>query len=416
MSPTFRWVGEDELDRVAECRVRCYAPAAKELTRYQELIREDRRAVPGDFLLAERDGRAVGTTTSLSMNMWVRGAKMPCQGVAWVGTVRSARRGGAFGDANGSGIASQLMFKTLDKARERGQVVSALMPFRVSFYEHFGYGIVERRAEWTIPSAALPSGSCAGLRYMDPDDLEPVIHLRQRVTEHGRCDIETVPAEWTRRRRQGEGGFEFVDRADDTGAARGFMFLNEHDVGGRRYVRVVANEFEDTNALLRQLRMLGSLKDQFGGATMTLPVDVPLNYLLREAQVPHRPVEHAAPGLVVYTRMQMRVLDHERFFEGQSLPTEVRHVSGRATIAVRETEGTTSKFRLEIEGGKLRAAKTDATPDVECTDVRWASIASGDLRGSTAARMGLIDVKRDGALDVLDALGAGAAPWCNEYF
>ena len=415
MSLTFRWVGEDELDRVAECRVRCYAPAAKELTRYQELIREDRRGQPGDYQLAERDGRAVGTTTSLSMNMWVRGVRLPCQGVAWVGTIRSARRG-ASADSAGSGVASQLMFKTVEKAREREQVVSALMPFRVSIYEHFGYGVVERRAEWTIPVSALPTGSCAGMRYLEHDDLDAVIKLRQRAVERGRCDIETVPVEWTRRRKQGDSGFEFVDRPDDSGPVRGFMFLNEHDVGGRRYVRVVANEYEDADALVRQLRMLGSLKDQFSGATVTLPVDVPLNYLLREAQVPHRPVEHAAPGLVVYTRMQMRVLEHVRFFEGQALPSEARHVRGRVTVAVRETEGSTSKFRLEVEDGKLRATKTDASSDIECTDVRWASIASGDLRASTAARLGLIDVTREGAIEVLDALGAGPAPWCNEYF
>src|SRR6185295_5318131 len=97
-----------------------------------------------------------------------------------------------------------------------------------------------------------------------------------------------------------------------------------------------------------QLRMLGSLKDQFSGATITLPVDVPLNYLLREAQVPHRTVEHPAPGLVHSTRMQVRVFDHERFFEGQTLPPEARHVRGRVVVRVRECEGSTSTFRLDV--------------------------------------------------------------------
>ena len=31
------------------------------------------------------------------------------------------------------------------------QVISALMPFRGSFYEHFGYGIAECRCTWTVP-------------------------------------------------------------------------------------------------------------------------------------------------------------------------------------------------------------------------------------------------------------------------
>ena len=92
MPMTLRWVGEDELDRVADTRMLCFAHSTKDAERYRELIRTDTRAKPGDYLLAERAGLPVGTTTSLSMTMWVRGAPIPCQGVAWVGTVKTYRR------------------------------------------------------------------------------------------------------------------------------------------------------------------------------------------------------------------------------------------------------------------------------------------------------------------------------------
>src|SRR5882724_623416 len=115
MTLNLRWVGDEQRDRVAETRMLCYAPARKELTDYVQRLREDARSGPGDWLLAETPaGEAVGTATSYPMTMWVRGA------------------------------------------RERGFVVSALMPFRGSFYEHFGYGFVERRADWTIPMTVLP--------------------------------------------------------------------------------------------------------------------------------------------------------------------------------------------------------------------------------------------------------------------
>src|SRR2546423_5733340 len=140
MPLSLRWVGESEYDRVAEVRARSYASAAKDLERFRENLLADGRAKPGDHLLAERDGRIVGTATSLSMRLWARGGVVPCQGVAFVGTVKTARRTGR--DAKGArGIASQIMSDCLRLARERQQVVSALMPFRVSFYEHFGYGL-----------------------------------------------------------------------------------------------------------------------------------------------------------------------------------------------------------------------------------------------------------------------------------
>jgi predicted acetyltransferase len=167
MPLSLRWVGQSEYDALAEVRARCYAPAAKDVAVFKERLLSDQRAKPGDHLLAERDGRIVGTATSLSMTMWVRGGSVPCQGVAFVGTIKTARRGGSK-SAGERGIASQIMFEALRLARERQQVVSALMPFRASFYEHFGYGLAEQRAEWIVPLSILPPGDFGGIRYREP--------------------------------------------------------------------------------------------------------------------------------------------------------------------------------------------------------------------------------------------------------
>src|SRR5581483_1936008 len=112
--------GESDLDRVALTRMRCYAHATRDLDWNKEAIRADVRAKPGDFLLAEQNGQGVGTATALSLTMWARGGSFPCQGVAWVGTVKTHRRR----TSNQDGVATQVMRETLRMARERGQVVS----------------------------------------------------------------------------------------------------------------------------------------------------------------------------------------------------------------------------------------------------------------------------------------------------
>ena len=90
------WADQSQLEKVAETRARCYAPAAKDLERFRENISNDPRGKAGDYLLAQSsDGRFVGTSTSLSMRMWVRGGVVPCQGVAYVGTIKTARRIGS---------------------------------------------------------------------------------------------------------------------------------------------------------------------------------------------------------------------------------------------------------------------------------------------------------------------------------
>src|SRR3954452_11275506 len=134
MSLTMRWVGEADYDRVSVCRARCYAGSLGDFERYRSRLGDDTRGRPGDYLLAERDGEAIGTATSLSMTLWARGGSVSCQGVAFVGTIKTLRRTG--GSERGRGIASQVMDEMLRKARERQQPVTALMPFRASFYEH----------------------------------------------------------------------------------------------------------------------------------------------------------------------------------------------------------------------------------------------------------------------------------------
>src|SRR5690242_18088742 len=114
MHTHMRWVGEPDFDLVATTRARCYSGAAERFQDFKDGIRKDRRARDGDYLLAEHNGRAVGTATSLSMSMWVRGGRVECQGVAWVGTIKTHRRGAR----GGNGIATQIMRETLRLARE----------------------------------------------------------------------------------------------------------------------------------------------------------------------------------------------------------------------------------------------------------------------------------------------------------
>src|SRR5258705_3270597 len=122
MSLQMRWVGESDLDRVAETRVLCYMHNRQELAEVRKYIHNQGRSVPGDYLLAERDGEAIGTATSLRLTMWVRGSPVSAQGVAHVGTIKTERRRG--------GVASEVMKGTLRIGREREHVISALMPSR----------------------------------------------------------------------------------------------------------------------------------------------------------------------------------------------------------------------------------------------------------------------------------------------
>src|SRR4051794_34288588 len=83
-SHELRWVGFDDAEAVAEARLLSYPPGRSDYPNILQRTTDDRRANDGDFCLLYRNGRIAGTTTSLSFTLHVRGAAVPCQGVAWV--------------------------------------------------------------------------------------------------------------------------------------------------------------------------------------------------------------------------------------------------------------------------------------------------------------------------------------------
>ena len=408
MPVKMRWVGDEELDRLAETRWMSFGHARKDLERYRQMIRTDPGGRPGDYLLAERDGAAVGTATSLGLTMWVRSSPLSCQGVAWVGTIKSQRRRG--GEA---GVASAMMRETLRVAKERGHVVSALMPFRASFYEHFGYGIVERRAEWTIPLSAISGGDCAGWRLISGEDRPAQALQWQQAVEAGQCDIERSERRWKYRLDGEEEGMTFVDRLEGAGAVRASAFIKQENLNGRNVLRVEEWSAQSAASFASLLSFLGTMRDQFSAASIVTPVDWPVNRLLREAQVPHRPVDHPTAEVRWHTRMQLRILDHARFLESLSLPPTAR---GRASVGVLESEGEISRFSVEMEGGRARVSAATGEADFECVDRHWAAIATGDVPATRAVQLGLARQRTAAAATLLDALSAGPLPFCREYF
>ncbi len=404
------WTGRKELERLARVRWQCYGAKEGDLDAFTR--RSDQgRFVDGDVCIASDNGMDVGTATSLSLNMQVRGKRIACQGVAWVGTSKSHRRRAA----GEKGVASQVMDALLQKARDRKQPVTALMPFRASFYEHFGYGIAERQQIWTIPIAVLNGGADTQWRFGSSSDKSAMLACRNRQSSVGQCDVETSPAamdEWFNSLTSDSQ--LFVDDRD--GKIVAYCWIKTIVENEKTIAQLAQPAWESLEGLRSIFSLLASFRDQYTAARVVLPVDLPINWWLRERQIPHRLVEHAAPAVKSITRMQIRVLDHVAFMDGQRL---LRSANRKVTVAVRECEGTVSNFTLDLTGDAIRATPVTPTSmdaDVEMSDVVWASIASGDLRASTANALGLTDICTPDAVAALDVLGDGPAPFCYEYF
>src|SRR5205814_305319 len=99
-------------------------------------------------------------------------------------------------------------------------------------------------------------------------------------------------AMWQFKLGQSEDGFVIVDRPQPDAPVRGWLHLRHSHESGKDLLRIPEIGYEDVPSLLRLLYFLASLRDQYLTATLTLPAELPLARLLRETQLPHRPVNH----------------------------------------------------------------------------------------------------------------------------
>lgn len=92
--------------------------------------------------------KVVGQLLILPLNMTVHGVNFKMGGIGFVATYPEYRN---------QGIMKKLMIKALHEMREKGQVISVLAPYSVSFYRHFGWEIFFDKVIYTIPTDAFPN-------------------------------------------------------------------------------------------------------------------------------------------------------------------------------------------------------------------------------------------------------------------
>jgi predicted acetyltransferase len=408
MALKMSWLGEESEDRVIELRLRSFGGGNKERQRFTDLTRSPIEPLPRDFLVASLDGQDVGTTASINLKMWIAGAEIPCQGVGFVGTIKTQRRG----SGGEKGLASQMMWETIAKARERGHIASALMPFRASFYEHFGYGIIEYRNEWTVPVGLFPSGPCVGFRFFEEHDLPALMECRNAIARAGQCDAERPENVWQSLFKRWEDGFVFIDRPDPAGPVQSWMALIPETIDKKPGVRVNQIGYVSPEAFRRQLHFLSSLQDQHLTAILSLPSDLPLNLLLHESLVPINYPSHRVPTLRRHSRMMLKIIDNVKLLSTMRWPITAK---GGVVVRVALADGKNETFKVDVEAGRAIVKSSNLSPQFECPERLWSPTICGDLSASQAVHFGLA-TGEPAAVALLDTLSHGPKPFCIEYF
>lgn len=210
-----------------------------------------------DCWVVECDGRLAGAlrTYRLTTHLW--GRELPTMGLAGVAVAPDFRR---------RGIGRRMCVEALRIAEYRGDVLSALYPFRTSFYRELGYVLAGElhRYRFRPVELAMYPGWDRVVRAPDTGVAE-AREIYARVAAHANGLIRRTERMWSFCGRQDT---HLYLHRDPRGRATGYIVVRGR--GGtpeRSRLRVLELVAEDREAYLGLLGWLSVQRDQWGRIT-----------------------------------------------------------------------------------------------------------------------------------------------------
>lgn len=147
-SVTFRFARPEELPDAARLAAHSFPHPARTPAWWLEQLRDPPYGGgAGTLWVGEADGRVVAACQLHPLRQWLAGRLLPVMGLGTVAIAPTHRK---------QGLAARLVSSALQEARGRGDLASALYPFRASFYARLGYGMAGEAQQFLIPPDALP--------------------------------------------------------------------------------------------------------------------------------------------------------------------------------------------------------------------------------------------------------------------
>lgn len=207
-----------------------------------------------DCWIVEVDGRMAGALRTYRLQMHLWGRVLPTMGLAGVAVAPDFRR---------RGIGRRMCVKALEIARDRGDVLCALYPFKTSFYRGLGFALIGERHRYRFDPTDFPIYPGWDRVERAPEEgheLAREIYERIAPTTNGLLERSDRMFAFLRR----EGTHVYVHR-NARGKETGYVAVRGR--GGppeRSRLRVMELMAENREAYLALLGWLSVQRDQWG--------------------------------------------------------------------------------------------------------------------------------------------------------
>ncbi len=377
------------------------------------------------LVLRDAEGALLGAAKLYRMEGHVAGAAFPLMGLAAVAIASAHRR---------RGLGERLCRAAIRVAAERGDVASALYPFRPEYYRRLGWGQVGALHDHRFHTEALPEyPESRHVRTATPDDTDAIAACYARVVIRSNGPITRDDRIWAYRLAAEELGVRPLSRAEggaapavdpklravvfDEEGVSGYALLRHATPASGRRILVVRELVAETERAYRGL--LGHVAAQRDRWPVARHFARPEERFGDRLSDPRPPGHGTARSLYFPTARiirgpMLRILDVPAalrlrpWFDAE--PTGAVEAGLRITVTDPQLPSNEGPWTVRLHGKGARAtveaagegALGGAEPDGSLTAdaATFARIFVGEVSPGDAARLGSAEITGDG--DLLD--------------
>ena len=410
MSETFRPAHPEELPQIA--RLVRHSFIGRSQTDAEAMLGAGAHGGTEALWVGEEAGTIVAACHLLPLQQWIGGQLLPVMGLAAVAVAPTHRR---------RGVAGRLVTAGLRRARERGDLGSALYPFRVGFYEQLGYGLAGEAHQFRLPPAAfLDAPERAGVRLVENNaDHQAVREVYSTWSRGQNGQLERTPRSW---KEVWEGERAGVLYRGTVGQAEGYAIVRYRSdlPPAERFLEVEERAWLSPAGQRAIYAWLGSLGDQWREILYRAHPEEGFAERIAE---PRLPIGSAPgwqlwfPAATLLRGPMFRLLDLRAWKDRPVDPEEALTVHVR--VIDKQLPENSGSWRLRMTNGAVEieqgsGGSADATCSLEISTLSRLFI--GDLTPSAALAAGRIEIDAPQLLPRLDRALRIRRPWTFDRF
>jgi predicted acetyltransferase len=412
MSESFRIAREEDVPDTARLVGHSFIGRPPEY--FQEVLRSGPWGGVEILWVGEERGRLTSACQLISFQQWVGGACLPMMGLAAVAVSPSHRR---------RRVAGRLVTSGLRYARERGDLVSALYPFRIRFYEELGYGLAGEAHQYLLPPEQFPD-SAERLRIelvRGGDDRQVIRALYDRWAPTQNGQLMRHDGHW---KRLWEGERAGVVYRSEGGVPEGYAVVRYRSdlAPAERFLDVEERVWLTPAARRGIYAWLASLGDQWRLLAYRAHPEEGFAEIVREPRLPLAggPPHWGLwfPSATLMVGPMFRLLDVGRAWEQRRVEPSATTTLG-LEVQDEQIPENAGSWRLRLEDGRVGVERSGgAGVDVSLRlPVRVLSrLFIGALTPTVAVDAGLAETDRPDRLAALDAALRLPRPWTFDRF